>query len=280
MLKARELESSCVVDEEGRVSNLTRVLERGFPSIERSEPHDRKLAVVGSGPSVKEHLEELRTWDGEVWAINGAYDYLVSQGVIPQGFVGMDPLPGLAEYVLGVRPESTAYLASFCDLSVFDNLEGKNVVLWHPESENMIERYPKGSMIIGGGSTVMTRAPFLAHCLGYRDITLFGADSSFDVEYGPYCYQWGRYGCDIDNHPVWIKTPDGQGPFLTEVGMMKQVSQLGVIIANFRGMLKVKCGGLMNAFLNSPMGDDSNIDVVKESDNGEVQVHREPTEAV
>src|SRR5262249_35747860 len=41
---------------------------------------------------------------------------------------------------------------------------------------------PKGQGMIGGGPTVLSRAPILAFCLGYRDVHLFGADSSYGGE--------------------------------------------------------------------------------------------------
>lgn len=263
-MRARHAESSCVVDEEGRAANLLSVLRRGLPSIGRYPAHDGELAIVGSGPSVRDYLGEIRRWRGEIWAINGAYDYLVSQGIVPDAFVGMDPLPGLAQYVQHIDKRTTCYLASICDPGVFDALTERKVVLWHPEAEGMIERYPRGSLIVGGGTHVMTRAPYVARALGWRDKTLFGCDSSYDTEIGPYCYEWGSYGCDIDSKPFWVKTPDGRGPFLTELGMAKQVSQLLVLHQAFNGMIKIRCGGLMSAMLQSPTFDDSKIEVVKD----------------
>lgn len=259
-MKAVQLESHCVVDVDGRASNFASAMARGYPVATKNPGHTRKLAIIGSGPSVRDYLDELKSWDGDIWAVNGAYDYLQDQGIVPHGFVGMDPLPGLAEYVTRPRQETTFYIASFCDPSVFDKLAGHNVVLWHPEDETT--PYPDGHEQVQGGTTVLTRAPFLANLIGWRDITLYGVDSSFDFEAGPYCYEWGTYGCDISGQLNKVMVND-EGPFLTELGMLKQVSQLGIIHQTFRGMLKIRCGGLMDAYLRAPTMDDSEIEVAK-----------------
>ena len=164
----RQRETVCVVDLNGRVSNLKSSLARGYPWIGRHIARDGKLAIVGSGPSVRDRLPKLREWPGEIWAINGSYEYLLSEEIVPHGFWGIDPLPGLAEYVKNAKPETTFYIAGSCDPSVFDALEGHRVFLWFPLCEDLI--YPKDAPLIAGGITVLTRAPFAALLMGWRDI--------------------------------------------------------------------------------------------------------------
>lgn len=257
LLKARELTSVCVVDVEGRKSNLASVLARGLPVVDRLPERDGPLAIVASGPSVREHLDELKTWPGEVWAINGAYDYLLDQGIVPQGFFALDPLAGLVDYVQRPNKATTFFLASTCDASVFDALKDHDVKLFHPAADDM--QYPDG-WVIGGGTTALTRVPYLGILRGFREIVLFGADSSYDGR--PYCYEWGRYPLDINVPTMWVEIND-EGPFETEIGLLKQVSQMGVLHDKFKGKLKFRCGGLMAAFLRAPIMDDSIIDVEK-----------------
>lgn len=263
-MKAKLVESVCVVDDAGRLANLKSNLARGLPVCgdipERKEP----LAIVGSGPSLAGHLEEIKDWPGEVWAINGAYDYLLDNGLIADGFVAIDPLPGLAEYVQNPQKETKFYIASTCDPSVIDALEGHEVWLWHAFNDDN-SAYPEGQKLIIGGTTVVTRAPFLALVLGWRDITLMGVDSSYSPE-GPYCYPWRTYKEDI-NQPVMRIMCGEEGPFYSEVGLLKQVSQLGAMLPIFnkrREILKIREAGLMGAFLRSPMLDDSKIEVVND----------------
>lgn len=251
-IKTREFHSSCVVDLEGRVRNMFDVLQRGFSSCLQLPERTGSLALVGSGPSVRAHLEELRNWPDEIWAVNGAYRYLLEQGIVPHGFFGMDPLPGLAQYVEQTHPDTTFYIASICDPSVFDNLTDRKVMLWHPDGDDM--PYPDGERKVFGGTTALTRAPFLGLLLGWRDMTLFGADSSFSEQ--QYCYEWGTYACDIDQPIMWFEA-NGEGPFPTELGLVKQASQLRMMHERMRGMLKFRCEGLLDAFMRAPMADES-----------------------
>jgi hypothetical protein len=257
-IKAIELESVCVVDQGGRKSNLEKVMALGLPICTQHPERGEPLAIVASGPSVRDYLEELRTWPGELWAINGAYDYLLDNEIVPRGFFAIDPLPGLADYVRRAKSETTFYMASTTDPAVFEALKGQDVQLFHPVCEDL--EYPDG-WSIGGGTTALTRAPYLGLLQGFRDITLYGCDSSYHG--GEYCYQWGRYACDIDQPKVWVDLYDGGPVFETEVGLVKQVSQMGVIIQKFNGMLKIRCGGLMDAFLKAPIMSDECIEVEK-----------------
>jgi hypothetical protein len=264
-IRLREFLSTCVVDQAGRKRNLSSVLLRGLPMVQQLPEHDEPLAIVCSGPSVPAFLDELRSWPGKIWAINGAYRYLLDNGIIPDGFFGMDPLPGLAPYVKETDPHTTFYICSICDPSVFDNLKDRKVQLWHPDGEDMV--YPPDQWVIGGGTTAVTRAPYLALLQGYRDITLYGVDSSFS-EGEVYCYPHGTYECDTNSIKLLIEVGN-EGPFVTELSLMKQVSQLYVLHDKFAGKLKFRCGGLLEAFMRQPVVDSDLFEVEKEPDEAD-----------
>jgi hypothetical protein len=253
-VKVRQFNSTCVVDEAGRAANLASAMARGLPVCSKQRERPDRLAVVASGPSLCDYMHELNDYD-EVWAINGAYDFLLNHGIVADGFIGMDPLPGLAEYVRWARRHTTFYIASTCDPSVLDALDGFQVRLWHPQADGMT--YPSGQWLVGGGTTAITRAPYLAHLLGFRDITVFGADSSFNGSI--YCYRDGTYACDL-NEPR-LKVMVGDEFFETELGLMKQVAALHVLNTNFAGQLKFRCGGLMDAFLRAPTMSDEGLEL-------------------
>jgi hypothetical protein len=246
------------------VANLKENLSRGLPFCSQLPEREGALAIVASAPSVSKHIEKFYDWPGEVWAINGAYDYLLTQGVLPDGFFAIDPLPGLVEYVQNPQPETTFYIASTCDPSVLDALAGYNVRLFHGADENS-DKFPKDQKVIFGGTTAVTRAPFLALLLGWRDITMFGIDSSYS-ETSPYCYRWKTYQEDI-NEPILKVMINGEGPFYTEIGLLKQVSALNIMLKMFnrkQEMLKFEADGLLDAFLRSPDLDESQFEVVKD----------------
>jgi len=198
MSKIQFLDTQCIgicTADELRV-NMASANARGYPVVEKLESNWRPLAIVGGGPSVDEDIDELRAWKSkhpyaEIWAVNGALGWLLARGITPDAMVMMDPHWSMAQFVECDLPEITYYMCSFCDPSVFDKLRGKNVVIWHAGDE--IAKPPRGQGAVGGGPTILSRAPMLAYCLGYRDVTLFGADSSYrgmeehsyNVDYAP-----------------------------------------------------------------------------------------------
>jgi hypothetical protein len=252
------LESICVLDNSELLKNVNANLERGLPLCKPLPERKTKLAIVGSGPSVRDYLEELRHFDGDVWAINGAYDCLQDHGIIADGFVACDPVPELIDYLKHPSHKTTFYIAGSVDPPVIDALKGYDVRLWFLEHE--ID-YPKGYGIykVKGGTTMLLRAPLLAHMLGYRDLTIYGADSSFDAD-DRYFYKHGRFAADSGAPINTIYTTDGQGPFYTEICLIKQVAQMHAIVQLWRDKpITFRCGGLMAAFMNAPMCDDSHL---------------------
>jgi hypothetical protein len=241
--------SICVVEPEQCRANVVSALARNLPVCNRAPRRSGMLAIVGSAPSVNQHIEELRAWPGEIWAINGAYDYLLERGVVANGFLGMDPVPGLADYVTKAKPETTFFISSVCDPSLFDALKARDVWIWHTKWDEM--PYPPDAKVVSGGTTCMTRAPFLANMLGWRSMTIYGADSSFQK--GRYAYTHGRYATDSTAAKMIVEC-DGQ-LFETELAMLKQVAQLGAVKDVLGSQINFRCGGLMEAYLRAPLHD-------------------------
>lgn len=171
---------TCVASTDERLANMQSALARGLPLVTKLEPNGRSLAIVGGGPSVADDLDKLRNFEGDIWAVNGSLDWLASHGIKAQGYVLIDPIADMVLRYLQGGHDCDYYIASFCQPAIFDALEGKRVTLWHAGSSDV--KPPKGQGMIGGGPTVMTRAPMLAFCVGYRDVQLFGADSSYEGE--------------------------------------------------------------------------------------------------
>lgn len=241
------IEGRCILDDEACAANVRSALARGLRVCGWAPKRTGRLAIVGSAPSVLDHLDELRSWPGEIWAVNGAYRFLLEKGIVAHAFVGLDPVPGLKEYVETRDARTTFLMSSVCDPSVFDELStAPDVWLWHSKAAAM--PYPEGSSVVGGGTTCLTRAPFLAHMMGWRDIVMFGADSSFSER--TYCYD---HGFAEDTKQDRFEVQIGDRVFVTELSMLKQVPALGVMQQMFNGLLTFKCGGLLDAYLNSPV---------------------------
>lgn len=168
----------CSSDAEKRNANVASAIARGLPLIAKQDAHNRPLAIVGGGPSVLDDIETLRNWRGDIWSVNGALDWLADQGISCAGYVVIDPEPIMAQFLENPPDGMTYYVGSVCHPETFDALAGRNVVLFHPLMDDMPLVDKAG--VIGGGPTVLTRAPQLGYRLGYRDIHLFGADSSYE----------------------------------------------------------------------------------------------------
>lgn len=139
------------------------------PPVKAIKFHGRRLAVVGGGHSVENCLDDLRVWDGDIWAINGACSYLRAHG-IESTLLTLDPLPVLAEKCRGAKK---ALLCSRCDPALFAALDGADVQLF-----DLVNDTPERG-VWASCATVMC-AFDLATDLGYRDIVFFGCEGSYE----------------------------------------------------------------------------------------------------
>lgn len=170
-------ELDCVYDKDARQVHVDSSVKRDIPRCVRRVPRRGKVAIVASGPSATDYVDLLKSWDGEIWGINGAFVWMMHRGIKPTAFVGLDPEPILKDYLIECPDDATYYLASQVHPSVFDHLEGKNIRLWFPADDQVT--YPFGAALVFGGTTCLGRAPNLAYLQGWREVHIFGCDSSF-----------------------------------------------------------------------------------------------------
>jgi Protein of unknown function DUF115 len=190
-------------------TNLISCLARRLPFIHQMEaPLPHAVAIVAGGPSVVEDLETIRNWKGFVVSINGAHDWLQENGITPGALILCDPAPLLAGYCQHPN-DTTIYLVhTFCNPSVFDALQGKRVVLWH--------------LPISGPITCATIAPHILHVIGFRELHLFGVDSSFVGNKTHGVLNFGK--ADPAADPVLVRV--GNEVFVTEVQLAMQAQYL------------------------------------------------------
>lgn len=200
----------------------------GLPRLPKQKPHGGKLAIVGGGPSVADRLNELREWDGEIWAINATAKWLKQRG-IQSKFITVDPGLGPKEMVDGVEE---AYLATLC----------------HPQ---LRERFPKVSFFdmyetdpdgVTGGTTTVSRALSLAVHQGFYDVTLYGCEGSFTI---------GEDHVDRNEmHPEMVVIQAGDKQFVTYLEYMTQSETLANMIRLAPNVFKQRSGGLLEAMVN------------------------------
>lgn len=151
---------------------------RDIPKIEKGEPKKRPVVIVGGGPSLRHSLLDIvleQAKGAEVWALNGVHDYLISKGIIPDAMVMLDSreqnITFLQNPMVGVR----YYLATQVHPTVFEAMEGYDVVKWTKWFWGV-----QDEIIVDGGCSVGATAPALAYVLGFRDMHLYGFDSSYE----------------------------------------------------------------------------------------------------
>lgn len=155
--------------------------------LSASEAHDKIAVMVGGGPSVEDFLDEIRALrereDVTVFAMNAASKYLRSQGIRVDYQVMADAKEETAALA---DPGAAAHLfASQVNPKTMRAV--KSPIVWHLENidtgnvEKFLEperRDRGGYAVIGGGASTGNAGLCVAYCMGYRDLRLFGYDSS------------------------------------------------------------------------------------------------------
>jgi hypothetical protein len=214
--------------------NVAKTRERLLPGVETlPEWRAKPLAIVGGGPSLDDTLGELRRIK-TVMVAGSAHDHLVSAGVWPQWCVVADPDPVMAQYLKKPSPRTRYLVASCCDGAVFDALDGYHVSVWHCFSKEHPEVWEKGDTLMLGGSTVGTRAIYLALSLGFRDLHLFGFDSCIREEDGKHhAYSFKTKEEDIGElRRIYLEDTSSKG-YLCAGYMIAQIAEMVHIFKTF-----------------------------------------------
>jgi hypothetical protein len=227
------LRVKCIVSAEDRRDNMRSALSRGLPLACPEDLKAGRLAIVGSGPSVSGQVDVLKSWDGEIWAVNWSLRWLREHGLNASAYVMCDPDPSMAEIAETLPDGLTYYVASTCHPSVYDVMQGKDVRVWHLGDPDVIP--PSGSFAIPGGTTVLARAPFIAHMVGWRDIHLFGFDCS-------YSNATHVHGGDLPKTAIAVECDGKQ--FITEPVYLEAAAFMSSIVDRFPCSLTLHGDGL------------------------------------
>ena len=175
------------VTEAQSIENIKASCARGLPEVSILQSHFRRMAFCAYGPSLLNHLEELRT-EAEVVTISGAHDALIAAGITPMAHMEADAQQHKAQFHSLAKPGVHYYLASRCHPDVFNNIleRGCDVTLWHmhhskEENKAVLERYPNAEFVQGSLS-IAGRGICLGLVLGYRNFTIYGMDCSFPYD--------------------------------------------------------------------------------------------------
>lgn len=144
-----------------------------------SAPHDGIAILCGSGPSLADTLQEIRAKKeagGKVFAMNGAAKFLADHGIIPDYQVIIDAREQTADLV---GPAKHHLFASQVHPECFRRVP--TAQLWHLQVGNIENEFPEYTdayCLIGGAASVGNTATCLAYAMGYRNLQIYGYDSS------------------------------------------------------------------------------------------------------
>lgn len=173
-------------DQDKIKDNIEKNIAKGRPQVWPHKETEIKCLIVAGGPSLKDYLEVVREKQKEgakVVALANTAKYLLKHGIRPDCHVLLDARPNNSKFI-DDSLDCTYLVASQCDPSVLDKLDGKEkVFIWHAvnsdkEFELINSAYPQW-IPIQGGSTIALRAFRLLHVLGYHNFEVFGMDSCY-----------------------------------------------------------------------------------------------------
>jgi len=182
--------------DESLSENIRTNLARGCMEFQPAHCfHDGHMVITGSGHSLPKHLDELKQERIEgrpICAVKGTHDFLIENGLEPDLFVSCEPRERDLKYV---SDRTVYFLASRCSPTLFDQLAGKKIVVWHalaggkdikhtgaPLTWDDLTLQPEcpiwnGRIGDGGGTTSGLRALNLCYLIGYKNLILYGFDS-------------------------------------------------------------------------------------------------------
>jgi hypothetical protein len=153
---------------------------RNLPWLQMSEPRLDKVLIVGGGPSVRAFLptiKALRESGAKVFAMNGTMKMLNDAGCGVDYFILLDARAESVKFLTD-GTASEYLIASQCPPEAFDAVSP--VTLWHPNYEGLTEiAGDRECVFIGGGCSVGLQSMSIAYAMGFREIHLYGFDSSY-----------------------------------------------------------------------------------------------------
>lgn len=150
-----------------------------IPRVKTTPAHERRAVMVGSGPSLADHLDTVKRLQAEgcdMFALNGAAAFIKNYGIIADYQVLVDARERTADLI---GPARQHLIASQCDPACFD--QAPNATMWHfinGELEAHLPEDEEAHAQIGGAGSVGNCALALAWAMGYRTFDVFGYDSS------------------------------------------------------------------------------------------------------
>ena len=174
-----DIEIVCNTDDAVLFSNIEINSQLPITWVKNEDPNEDHAILVGGGYSLTNCLDSIKWRQSigqKIFALNNSAKYLIENEIIPDYQVIMDARPENIEFV---NPELPIFLNSQCNPELFKKTD--KAILWHSVIDGIDEHIPdhEDYALIGGGLTVGLSAMCLVYTLGYRNLHLYGYDSSY-----------------------------------------------------------------------------------------------------
>lgn len=166
--------------EKARENVITNMKQKRWLNVQPE--HDGVAVICGNAPSLADTLDEIRAINGTVFACNHAANFLIENGIGVDYQVILDSNPA----TLNELADAKAHLfASAVDPVLFE--KKPDAILWHTHTEDrwidkLIPKDHPPFTYVGGSSSVSVYTMSLCHVMGFREIHMFGVDSSYKGE--------------------------------------------------------------------------------------------------
>lgn len=218
--------SHAVVSYDARKANALIVKTLGLPVHKGSG----RIAVVGGGPSINQHVDELRNWDGAIWAVNGTINWCLDHG-IDAAFYTIDAQPP-SNWGAPLERIKRAVVANDCSPALILKLLAQGAA---------VSLLPIPNSGPDMGPTSACYAAMLAAEAGYTSLTWFGCEGSFgDTE--SHAFE----SCAIDH---WIGIEIAGERFATKPEFLMQSTVISEVIREFPDYYSERSGGMLRAMI-------------------------------
>ncbi len=146
--------------------------------------NDKPAILIGGGASINDHIKDIQNLQREggiVFAMNGASSWACDNGIAVDYQVILDAKEETADLV--DQSANEHLFASQCHTKTL--CRSNKLTLWHLSRPGTEELFPAhrvrdgGYTLVGGDSSVGVCALCVAYILGFRDLHVFGYDTSY-----------------------------------------------------------------------------------------------------
>ena len=172
---------NCVPDD-SIIENIAWHLDMAIDEIAPCRRHNETAIMCSAGPSLKEHIEQIKHESGYVVCVKHSHDTLIENGIIPWGCVLLDPRDHVSNFIETPHPDVRYFVASMCHPSTTKHLmeQNANIHLYHAAVGAGEEKLLNGKNLVCGGVSAAMRGISLFHALGFWKFKLYGYDLTYE----------------------------------------------------------------------------------------------------